>query len=157
MRDADHVDTVDAIIDRYAELEGALLPVLHAIQSAEGHVPASAVPRIADRLNLSRAEVHGVISYYHHFRDKPAGKVVVQICRAEACQAVGGDVFAADAAKALGCEFHQTTADGSVTLEPVYCLGQCACGPSVMINEDVHARMNTERLKRLVDQARSMS
>lgn len=101
MRDTDLVDTLDAIIDRYAGVEGALLPVLHAIQSAQGYVPASAVPRIADRLNLSRAEVHGVISYYHHFRDKPAGKVVVQICRAEACQAVGGDAFAADAVQAL--------------------------------------------------------
>lgn len=155
MRDTDLVDTLDAIIDRYAGVEGALLPVLHAIQSAQGYVPASAVPRIADRLNLSRAEVHGVISYYHHFRDKPAGKVVVQICRAEACQAVGGDAFAADAVKALGCEFHQTSSDGAVTLEPVYCLGHCACGPSVMINDDVHARMNAQRLKQLVDRARS--
>ena len=155
MRNADHVDALDVILDRYAGMEGALLPILHAVQSAEGYVPASAVPHIADRLNLSRAEVHGVISYYHHFRDKPAGRIVVQICRAEACQAVGGEAFAADAAKALGCEFHQTTSDGSVTLEPVYCLGHCACGPSVMINDDVHARMNVERLKRLVDQARS--
>ncbi len=155
MPDTAHVDILDTILDRYAGTDGALLPVLHAIQSAEGHVPASAVPRIADRLNLSRAEVHGVISYYHHFRDKPAGKVVVQICRAEACQAVGGEAFAAEAVNALGCDFHQTTNDGSVTLEPVYCLGQCACGPSVMINDDVHARMDVERLKRLVDRARS--
>lgn len=155
MPDTAHVDILDTILDRYAGTDGALLPVLHAIQSAEGHVPASAVPRIADRLNLSRAEVHGVISYYHHFRDKPAGKVVVQICRAEACQAVGGEAFAAEAVNALGCDFHQTTDDGSVTLEPVYCLGQCACGPSVMINDDVHARMDVERLRRLVDRARS--
>ena len=155
MPDTAHVDTLDTILERHAGTDGALLPVLHAIQAAEGHVPASAVPRIADRLNLSRAEVHGVISYYHHFRDEPAGKVVVQICRAEACQAVGGEAFAAEAVKALGCDFHQTTNDGSVTLEPVYCLGQCACGPSVMINEDVHARMDVERLKRLVDRARS--
>ncbi len=155
MPDTAHVDTLDAILDRYAGVDGALLPVLHAVQSAEGYVPASAVPRIADRLRLSRAEVHGVISYYHHFRDQPAGKVVVQICRAEACQAVGGEAFAAEAVKVLGCDFHQTTNDGSLTLEPVYCLGQCACGPSVMINEDVHARMNVERLKQLVDRARS--
>ncbi len=157
MPDTAHVDTLDAILDRYAAVEGALLPILHAIQSAEGYVPVSAVPRIAERLHLSRAEVHGVISYYHHFRDKPAGKVVVQICRAEACQAVGGDALAAEAVEALGCDFHQTTSDGSVTLEPVYCLGQCACGPSVMINDDVHARMNVDRLKRLVDRARSNS
>ncbi len=149
------VDTLDAILDRHAGVEGALLPILHAIQAAEGYVPANAVARISERLNLSRAEVHGVISYYPHFRDKPAGKVVVQICRAEACQAVGSEAFAAQAVQALGCDFHQTTSDGSVTLEPVYCLGQCACGPSVMINDDVHARMNVERLKRLVDRARS--
>ena len=155
MPDTAHVDALDAILDRYTGMEGSLLPILHAIQSAEGYVPATAVPRIADRLNLSRAEVHGVISYYHHFRDKPAGEVVVQICRAEACQAVGGDALASEAVKALGCDFHQTTSDGSVTLEPVYCLGQCACGPSVMINDDVHARMTVERLQRLVDRARS--
>ncbi len=157
MPDTAHVDTLDAILDRYAAVEGALLPILHAIQSAEGYVPVSAVPRIAERLHLSRADVHGVNSYYHQFRDKPAGKVVVQICRAEACQAVGGDALAAEAVEALGCDFHQTTNDGSLTLEPVYCLGQCACGPSVMINDDVYARMNVDRLKRLVERAWSNS
>ena len=157
MPETAHTDALDAILDRLGDTEGALLPILHAIQSAEGYVPASAVPRIADRLNLSRAEVHGVISYYHHFRDQPAGKVVVQICRAEACQAVGGEAFAAEAVATLGCDFHQTTSDGSLTVEPVYCLGQCACGPSVMINDDVYARMNVQRLKQLVDRARSQS
>ena len=146
---------IDATLTQLGAPDGALLPVLHAVQAAKGYVPADDVPRIAERLNLSRAEVHGVISYYHHFRTEPAGKVVVQICRAEACQAVGSDAFAAQAVEALGCDFHQTTSDGSVTLEPVYCLGQCACGPSVMINDDVHARMNVERLKQLVDRARS--
>ncbi len=155
MPDVHTVDTLDAILDRLGDADGALLPILHAVQAAEGYVPASAVPRIADRLNLTRAEVYGVISYYHHFRDQPAGKVVVQICRAEACQAVGGDAFAAEAVKALGCDFHQTTDDGSLTLEPVYCLGQCACGPSVMINDDVYARMTVERLTTLTDKARS--
>jgi formate dehydrogenase subunit gamma len=101
--------------------------------------------------------VHGVISYYHHFRQKPAGKVVVQICRAEACQAVGADAFAQEAVKALGCDFHETTKDGAITLEPVYCLGHCACGPSAMINDDVHARMTIERLKSLVERARSQA
>ncbi len=157
MSDTVPVDTVDAILDRYHGVEGALLPVLHAIQSAEGYVPPGVVPQIAERLHLSRAEVHGVISYYHHFRDKPAGRVVVQICRAEACQAVGGESFAADAVSALGCDFHQTTSDGALTLEPVYCLGQCACGPAVMINDEVHARMTVDRLGRLVDRARSES
>lgn len=148
---------LESILDRLGDTEGALLPILHAIQAAKGYVPASAVPHIADRLNLSRAEVHGVISYYHHFRTEPAGKVVVQVCRAEACQAVGGEAFAQQAVQALGCDFHQTTRDGSVTLEPVYCLGQCACGPALMINDDVHALMNIDKLRRLVDRARSAS
>ena len=161
MPDTASADILDAhlesILERLGDIEGALLPLLHALQAAMGYVPASVVPRIAQRLNLSRAEVHGVISYYHHFRTEPAGKVVVQVCRAEACQAVGGDAFAQQAVQALGCDFHQTSRDGSVTLEPVYCLGQCACGPSVMINDDVHARMTVDKLKRLVDRARSKS
>jgi formate dehydrogenase subunit gamma len=155
MSDTVNTDSIDEILSRMATTEGALLPILHAIQAVEGYVPAEVVPRVADALNLSRAEVHGVISYYHHFRQTPAGKVVVQICRAEACQAVGADAFAQEAVKALGCDFHETTKDGAVTLEPVYCLGQCACGPSAMINDDVHARMTIERLKTLVERARS--
>ena len=157
MSDTVTTDAIDEILTRMAKTEGALLPILHAIQAVEGYVPAEVVPRIADALNLSRAEVHGVISYYHHFRQKPAGKVVVQICRAEACQAVGADTFALEAVKALGCDFHETTKDGAVTLEPVYCLGQCACGPSAMINDDVHARMTIARLKSLVERARSQA
>ena len=155
MSDTVTTDAIDEILTRMAQTEGALLPILHAIQAVEGYVPAEVVPRIADALNLSRAEVHGVISYYHHFRQKPAGKVVVQICRAEACQAVGADAFAQEAVKVLGCDFHETTKDGAVTLEPVYCLGQCACGPSAMINDDLLARMTTERLVKLVERARS--
>ena len=157
MSDTVTTDAIDEILTRMAKTEGALLPILHAIQAGEGYVPAEVVPRIADALNLSRAEVHGVISYYHHFRQKPAGKVVVQICRAEACQAVGADAFAQEAVKALGCDFHETSKDGAITLEPVYCLGQCACGPSAMINDDVHARMTIERLKSLVERARSQA
>ena len=155
MSDTVTPDAVDEILSRMAATEGALLPILHAIQAVEGYIPSEAIPRIAESLNLSRAEVHGVISYYHHFRQNPAGKVVVQICRAEACQAVGADALAQDAVKALGCDFHETTRDGAVTLEPVYCLGHCACGPSAMINDDVHARMTIDRLKSLVDRARS--
>ena len=155
MSDTVTPDAVDEILSRMAATEGALLPILHVIQAVEGYIPSEAIPRIAESLNLSRAEVHGVISYYHHFRQKPAGKVVVQICRAEACQAVGADALAQDAVKALGCDFHETTRDGAVTLEPVYCLGHCACGPSAMINDDVHARMTIDRLKSLVDRARS--
>jgi formate dehydrogenase subunit gamma len=157
MSDTVSTDAIDEILARFADTEGALLPILHAVQAVEGYVPADAMPRIAESLNLSRAEVHGVVSYYHHFRQKPAGKVVVQICRAEACQAVGADEFAQEAVKLLGCDFHESTQDGAVTLEPVYCLGQCACGPSIMINDDIHLRMTTERLKLLVDKARSQA
>lgn len=146
---------VDATLDQLGAPDGALLPVLHAIQAEHGHVPADAVPVIAERLNLSRAEVHGVLSYYHHFRKAPAGKVVVQVCRAEACQSVGADALAAHATTALGCDFHETTVDGSITLEPVYCLGQCACGPSMMVGERVHARVTPEKFDALVARARS--
>lgn len=135
--------------------QGALLPILHAIQADHGYVPADAVPLIADRLNLSRAEVHGVISYYHHFRQSPAGKVVVQLCRAEACQSVGADALAEHVKQSLGIDFHQTTTDGAVTLEPVYCLGHCACGPSMMVGEDVHARVSPQRFDALLSRARS--
>ncbi len=147
---------IDACLARPGGNEGALLPILHAIQAEHGHVPADAVPLIADRLNLSRAEVHGVISYYHHFRQAPAGKHVVQLCRAEACQARGGEALAAHAKQALGIDFHQTTADGRVTLEPVYCLGQCACGPAMMVDDAVHAQVTPLRFDALlatVDQA----
>lgn len=157
MPDTASADAIEDILERMGSAEGALLPILHAIQAVKGYVPAEVIPRIADRLNLSRAEVHGVITYYSHFRQQPAGQVVVQLCRAEACQAVGAEALAQQTVKALACDFHETSKDGSVTLEPVYCLGHCACGPSVMINDDVYARMTVERLKTLVDRARSRS
>ena len=125
------IAAVKALIAERSSMPGAMLPVLHAIQHALGYIPADAVPLIADGLNVSRAEVHGVISYYTHFRQQPAGHHVVQLCRAEACQSVGADALAAHAIAALGCDFQQTTADGSFTLEPVHCLGQCACGPAI--------------------------
>ncbi len=146
---------VDSILDQLGDLPGALLPILHAVQSEFGYVPEQSVPAIAEKLNLSRAEVHGVISYYHHFRQQPAGKTVVQICRAEACQSVGSEALAEHAIRRIGCDFHETTKDGNITLESVYCLGQCACGPSIMINDDVYARVTPERLNKLLDQAGS--
>ncbi len=142
------LDSVRSIIQEFKTLPGAMLPVLHAIQDALGHVPPSAVPLIADELNLSRAEVHGVISFYHHFRQQPAGRHIVQICRAEACQAVGADALAAHAKAALGCDFHGTSSDGQFTLEPVYCLGQCACGPNMQIDDDLHARVSNDKFNR---------
>ncbi len=145
---------IDATLSELGAPDGALLPILHAIQAEHGYVPSEAVPQIADRLNLSRAEVHGVLSYYHHFRKSPAGKVVVQLCQAEACQAVGSEALAGHAKSALGIGFHETTADGGVTLEPVYCLGQCACGPSMMVGERVHARVDAKKFDALLARAR---
>jgi len=114
--------------------EGPLLPILHRLQAAFGHVPEAAVPQLAEALNIGRAEVHGVISFYHDFRSVPAGRHVVKICRAEACQAVGGVAFADGVLRKLGTEWHGTSANGAVTVEPVYCLGLCANGPAAMID-----------------------
>ena len=142
--------TVQNLIAQHRERPGALLPLLHAVQEALGHVPAAAVPAIAAALGLSRAEVHGVITYYHFFRSEPAGKHVVQVCRAEACQACGADDLLAQAERILGCKAHETRADGAVTLEPVYCLGLCASSPAVQINDRLHGRVSPQKLQRLV-------
>ena len=144
------LDTVRQIANAHREVPGGLLPALHAVQEALGHVPDEAVPVLAQALNLSRAEVHGVVTYYHHFRRTPPGRHVVQVCRAEACQACGGEELLAHAERALGCKAHETSADGRVTLEPVYCLGLCASSPAVQIGERLHARVTPERLDRLL-------
>ena len=120
------IDTVQELIAARRDMPGAMLPILHAIQETLGFVPAATVPLIAEALNVSRAEVHGVISFYHHFRQQPAAPHVLQICRAEACQAVGSEALARHAEQLLGCAFHETSADGQFALEPVYCLGLCA-------------------------------
>lgn len=133
---------LDEILRAHAGLEGPLLPILHAVQEAFGHVPPAAVPVIAEALNLGRAEVHGVVTFYHDFRTEPAGKSVVKLCRAEACQAMGGDPVADHARQALGVGFHETRADGKVTLEPVYCLGLCACAPAAMVNGRLVGRLD---------------
>jgi formate dehydrogenase subunit gamma len=134
----------------HAHEAGALLPVLHAVQDALGHVPAGQVPAIAAALNLSRAEVHGVVTYYHFFRSAPPGRHVVQVCRAEACQACGADELLAHAERRLGCAPHHTREDGAVTLEPVYCLGLCASSPAIQIDDRLHARVTVARFDRLV-------
>ncbi len=144
------LDAVAAIIAAKKSMPGALLPILHAIQDRLGHVPADALPLIAEQLNISRAEAHGVVTYYHHFRQHPPGRHVVQICRAEACQANGGNALAAHVSAALGCGLHETTADGQFTLEPVYCLGQCGCAPAIMIDDDVHGRVTPTGFDRLI-------
>ena len=147
---------LDAIEPRKA-LPGALLPVLHAVQEALGHVPRDAVPLIAQALNLSRADVHGVVSFYHYFRSEPCGRHVLQVCRAESCQAVGGTALEAHAKRALGVDWHGTTADGAVTLEPVYCLGNCALSPAVMLDGELHGRVTPASLDALVAQARAIA
>ena len=127
-------DRIAEILEIHLGLEGPLLPILHAIQTEFGYVPDSAIPQIAKALMLSKAEVHGVISFYHDFRAAPAGRHVLKLCRAEACQAVGADALAGRIKSALGIDWHETTPDGRVTLEPVFCLGLCACGPAAMVD-----------------------
>lgn len=133
-------DRIDEILKAHQGLEGPLLPILHAVQAAFGHVPQSAIPQIAAGLGLSKAEVHGVVSFYHDFRDQPAGRHVLKLCRAEACQAMGANALADRIKTALGIDWHQTTPDGRVTLEPVFCLGLCACGPAAMVDDRLVGR-----------------
>jgi formate dehydrogenase subunit gamma len=146
--------TVHRLVAAHGQQPGALLPLLHAVQDALGHVPDAAVPAIAEGLNLSRAEVHGVITYYHHFRREPAGRHVLQVCRAESCQAMGADALWAHACQRLGVGEGGTSADGAVTLEPVYCLGLCAMSPAVALDEQPRARMSAPRLDALLQGVR---
>jgi len=132
------------IITNLKDMPGALLPILHGIQDELGYIPVDTVPVIADALNLSRAEVHGVISFYHYFRDTPPGKNTIHLCRAESCQAMGAKALEEHAKAKLGIDFHETTPDGGFSLEPVYCLGLCACSPSMQIGDNVYGRVSTE-------------
>ena len=141
------------LIAAHVGREGPLLPILHELQETFGYIPDAAVPLIAQALNLSRAEVHGVFTFYHDFRHKPAGKHVLKLCRAEACQAAGGDALAARAEKKLGVAIGNTTADEQVTLEPIYCLGLCATAPSAMLDGRVVGRLDEARLDALVAEA----
>jgi formate dehydrogenase subunit gamma len=141
-----------SIIAAHAGREGATLPVLHALQAEFGCVPAEAVPLVADALNLSRAEVHGVVSFYHDFRAAPPGRHVLKLCRAEACQSMGGDALAAEAQSVLQTGWGGTSADGAVTLEPVFCLGLCACAPAAMLDGEVLGALDGARLGRLLEQ-----
>lgn len=134
--------TVQEIITALKNKPGALLPILHAIQDALGYVPEESVPAIAKELNLSRAEVHGVISFYHYFRDTQPGKYTIHLCRAESCQAMGGKQLEKHVKTRLGIDFHETTADGQFSLEPVYCLGNCACSPAMLIGSDIYGRVS---------------
>jgi formate dehydrogenase subunit gamma len=149
-----------AVMDACAQLKhlpGGLMPILHAIQETLGFVPKDAVPIVANQLNLSIAEVHGVVTFYHYFlREKP-GRHVVHVCRAEACQSLGAQALEAHVKKTLGIDYHGTTIDGSVTLEPVYCLGNCALGPSIMIDEQLKGRVSPARFDALMAPLRKVN
>lgn len=148
----EHIRT--AVLDvtsRLKDQPGALLPVLHGVQDALGHVPEDAVSLIARELNLSRADVHGVISFYHYFRQKPAGRHVIYLCRAESCQAMGAVTLEKHIKQRLAIDFHETTADGTYSLEPVYCLGNCACSPAMMVDGELKGRLTPERFDAWLD------
>jgi formate dehydrogenase subunit gamma len=144
-----------AIIQEMKSLEGPLLPILHGIQEEFGYVPQDALPVIAEALNISRAEVHGVVTFYHDYRSHPAGRHVLKVCQAEACQSMGSDAVAAKLKQLLGIGFHETMRDGSVTLEPVYCLGLCACAPAAMLDGRVIGRIDDEKLDEIVAEVRT--
>jgi formate dehydrogenase subunit gamma len=143
---------VEDCVSRLKHKSGALLPVLHAVQDALGYVPPSAVAIIAEGLNLSRAEVHGVISFYHYFRSTPPGRHTIHLCRAEACQSMNQRALEAHAKEKLGVQFHETTGNGAFSFEPVYCLGNCACSPAMMIDGELYGRVTPERFDEIVSQ-----
>jgi formate dehydrogenase subunit gamma len=143
---------VSSAVRRYADVSGGLLPLLHEVQNSLGYIPKESVTDIAQGMGLSRAEVHGVISFYHDFRNQPGGKTTIQLCRAEACQAMGSRELEDHVKSRLGVDFGGITADGLYSLEPVYCLGNCACSPSIRIGDDVFARVDADRFDELLGQ-----
>jgi formate dehydrogenase subunit gamma len=147
-------ERAEEVITAHTHLAGATLPILHALQEEFGYVPEEAEPMIAHALNLSRAEVHGVVSFYHDFRRTPPGRHVLKLCRAEACQSVGADALHEHACKRLGVELGETTKDGAVTVEQVFCLGLCASGPSAMLDGKPIGRLTSDRLDALLERAR---
>jgi formate dehydrogenase subunit gamma len=142
--------TVLEILSAHLSLPGNLLPILHGIQDTLGYIPPAAVEDIAKALYLSQAEVHGVISFYHYFRDTPPGKYTIHICRAESCQAMGSKNLENHVKQTLNIDFHETTADGQYSLEPVYCLGNCACSPAITIDKDIYGRVTPEKFDQLI-------
>ena len=145
---------VSGVLEERKDQPGALLPILHGIQDALGYVPREAIPQIAQALNLSRAEIHGVVSFYHHFRTSPPGRHTVYLCRAESCQSMGANALVEHAKAKLGVDFHETTSDGFFTLEPIYCLGNCACSPAMMIDEELYGRVTPQRFEEVVRQVK---
>jgi formate dehydrogenase subunit gamma len=148
--DQNQAATIRRLADARATEPGTLLPILHAIQDEVGFIPEDAVAIVADVLNLSRAEVHGVLTFYHFFRTRPPGKHTLYVCRAEACQSMGSRALEERIRDRLAIDFHETTPDGKFSLEPVYCLGNCACSPAVMVDETVYGRVTPDRLDRIL-------
>jgi len=142
--------TIRRIVAQHRERPGPLLEILHGVQVAFGYVPAGAVPVVAEELNLSRAEVHGVVTFYHFFRRSPPGARTVSLCQAESCQSMGAEALARHARQRLGIDFHETTADGRFSLEPIYCLGNCACSPAAMIDGRLYGRVTPEAFDALI-------
>jgi formate dehydrogenase subunit gamma len=151
---ADQHETAQAIIAAGLNQEGPALPILHALQAEFGFIPDETIPMLAEALNISRAEMFGVVGFYHEFRRHRPGRCVVRLCRAEACQSMGADALAAHARAALGVDWHGTTPDGAVTLEPVFCLGLCATAPAAMVDGAVVGRLTAQRLDALLEQVR---
>ncbi len=148
---------IQVLIAQHKNMPGALLPLLHSIQDTIGYVPEACYLPISKALALSVAEVHGVVTFYHHFRRHPAGRHILQVCRAESCQAMGSEKLEANIKSSLGIDYHQTTQDGAITLEPVYCLGNCACSPAVMMDDEVYGRMDNQKVAELIGDARATS
>jgi formate dehydrogenase subunit gamma len=146
---------IDVLIAAHRHMPGALLPLLHAIQDDIGYVPESCYAPISKALSLSVAEVHGVVSFYHHFRTHKPGRHILQICRAESCQAMGSAALEAHAKQCLNIDYHETTADEAITLEPIYCLGNCALSPAVMLDDEVYGRVSVADLDALVAEAKA--
>jgi formate dehydrogenase subunit gamma len=144
-----------AIVEEMRGLEGPLLPILHGVQEEFGFVPQEALTAIAEALNLSKAEVYGVATFYHDFRREPAGRHVLKLCRAEACQSMGADALHARLQQLLGLSFGETATDGSVTLEATYCLGLCACSPSAMLDGEVIGRLDEARIEELAAEVKA--
>ena len=146
------LEKIDAHILAHQDVKGGLLPLMHAIQDDVGYIPETTYPQISKALALSVAEVHGFVTFYHHFRTHPVGKHILQVCRAESCQAMGSEKLEADIKAKLGVDYHETTVDGKITLLPVYCLGNCACSPAVMMDEEVYGRVDMTQVNEIVSE-----
>ena len=156
-----NLDKINTLVAKHKNMpketvQSALLPLLHAIQDDVGWIPEESYLPISKALALSVAEVHGVVTFYHHFRTQPAGRHILQVCRAESCQAMGSEKLEAAIKAKLGIDYHQTTSDGAITLEPIYCLGNCACSPAVMLDDEVYGRMDNQKMVELVTEARAV-